>query len=106
MTPKRKPSPGYGHELIRLEQPRDELCQDVAHIMRRAMIFNGGRPKPIRPDERISHICQWRYKRRGAEAIVRRWVCRGCAIAWARKHIWTKTKLSRKGQNDGHRIRA
>lgn len=89
MTAKRKPSPGYGHELIRLAQPRDELCQDVAHIMRRAMVFNGGKLKPVQPDERISHICQWRYKRKGAEVLVRRWVCRGCAVAWARKHIWT-----------------
>lgn len=86
---RRNPSPGYAHELIRLAQPRAELCQDVAHIMRRAMIFNGGKVKPVQPDERISHICQWRYKRKGAEVVVRRWVCRGCAVVWARKHIWS-----------------
>jgi len=77
----RKPSPGYGHELIRLERPRAELC----------CIGEGNQ---VNRDRRISHICQWRYKRKGAEVIVRRWVCRGCAVAWARKHIWTMAKAS------------
>lgn len=84
-----KPSPGYAHELIRLERPRAELCGYGEHRFLREVFGAKDQAK-----ERISHICQWRYKRKGAEIVVRRWVCRGCAVAWARKHIWTMAKAS------------
>jgi hypothetical protein len=90
MMAKRKPSPGYGHELIRLERPRAELCGYGEHRVLREVFGAKDQAK-----ERISHICQWRYKRNGAEIIVRRWVCRGCAIVWARKHIWTKRRIQK-----------
>lgn len=89
----RKPSPGYGHELIRLERPRADLCGDVSHRFLHD-ICGVRRTEEAKHDQRISHICQWRYKRKGAETLVRRWVCRGCAVRWARKHIWTIAKAS------------
>lgn len=78
---------GYGHQLIRLEQPRDELCGSWSHLTRLSLAFCNG--ATTRGDERISHICEWRYRRKGVEVRARRWLCRGCAIAWARAHIWT-----------------
>jgi hypothetical protein len=89
VTPKRKRAAGYGYELIRLEKPREELCQSWAHFTRRATAVPGGTSQS---DERLSHVCQWRYRRLGVEVVARRWVCRGCAIDWARAHIWKKTK--------------
>jgi hypothetical protein len=88
-----KPAPGYGHELIHLERPRAELCGDSIH--RLCYDIFGVKPsEQSKLDQRISHICQWRYRRNGAVVVVRRWVCRGCAIGWARKHIWTMAKAN------------